>query len=133
MNVARGLAYDRSHDPRLQVCAIVVPEDNTGILAMGYNGDYRGGPNAIESLDPGKSGTIHAEQNALVKCPFHFPMKKHMYLTHSPCIMCSKLIINAGLSRVVYDQQYRDLTGLDLLRSAGIEVMDLNAAIFMTR
>lgn len=126
MNVARSIAHDRSHDPRLQVCAIIVPEDNSGILALGYNGSYRGGPNEIESLEPGMSGCIHAEQNALVKCPFHYPLKKHMYLTHSPCVACAKLIVNAAISRVVYDIEYRDKTGIDILLNSGIEVFHLN-------
>ncbi len=129
MNIAKSLARDRSHDPRLQVCAIIVPEDNTGILALGYNGMQRGGPNVVASLEPGKSETLHAELNCIIKAPFHYPLKKHMYLTHSPCVACSKIIVNANISRVVYDVLYRDDAGLDVLRSARVDVLQLGDAI----
>ena len=56
---------DRSRDPRLQVGSVVVTEDNTSVLAIGYNGDQQGGSNKPDSLEPGKSGFIHAEANAL--------------------------------------------------------------------
>ncbi len=128
MNVARVISK-RSPDFRLKVAAIVVPEDNTGILAQGYNGGPKGLYNEAQSIEPGRSGFIHAEANCLIKCPYHFPLKKHMYVTHSPCPECSRLIINAGISRVVYDVPYRDTSGLDLLKSAGIEVMTLLEAI----
>lgn len=131
MNIAKSIANDRSHDPRLQVCAIIVPDDNSGILALGYNGDYNGGPNEVESLEPGMSGMIHAEVNALVKCPFHTPTKKYMYLTHSPCISCAKLIINAGISKVIYDTEYRDTSGINLLVSANVEVTSLSTISYL--
>jgi dCMP deaminase len=100
---------------------------------MGYNGNYRGGPHIHESSDPGQSGFIHAEVNALVKCDFNFPKKKHMYLTHSPCRACAKLIVNAEISRVIYDLQYRDVSGLEILSSVGIEVLSLEDAIFRSK
>ena len=53
----------RSYDPRFQVGAIVVTEDNTQVLAVGYNGNYSGGPNEVESIMPGESGMLHAEIN----------------------------------------------------------------------
>ena len=133
IEVATIIAKNRSSDPRLQVCAIVVPEDNTGILALGYNGMVKGLSNEVESIQPGRSGTIHAEQNCLVKCPFYFPVKKHMYITHSPCRDCAKLIANAQIARVVYDVPYRDLSGVDLLRQAGIEVLSLKEAILIAK
>lgn len=128
MNIAR-LVAERSYDARLKVGAIVVSDDNTQMLSIGYNGNYKGGPHVHDSSEPGKSGFIHAEVNALVKCDFNFPKKKHMYVTHSPCRDCSKLIINAGISKVIYDIEYRDISGLDLLRSVGIHVMSINEAI----
>jgi dCMP deaminase len=129
MNVATSLANDCSYDLRLKVCAIVVPADNTGILALGYNGNARGLPNEAESLEPGQSGAIHAEQNCLLKAPYHYPVAKHLYVTHSPCRACAKLIINANIARVIYGQLYRDSTGLDLLRQVGLEVLSLDEAI----
>ena len=49
-----------------------------------------------------------------------------MYVTHSPCRMCSKLIIGAGIREVIYDKDYRDVSGLDILRDAGIIVRKFN-------
>lgn len=120
---------ERSYEPRLKVAAIVVSSDNTQMLSIGYNGNYRGGPHFHESTEPGKSGFIHAEVNALVKCDFNFAKPKHMYITHSPCRDCAKLIINAEIARVVYSIPYRDTSGIELLRSAGIEVLSIEEAI----
>lgn len=124
MQVARTIA-ERSYDPRLKVGAIIVSEDNTQVLSVGYNGNYKGGPNEAESQEPGKSGMIHAEVNALIKCDFHHPKKKHMYVTTSPCIACAKLIINADIIKVVYNSVYRDPAGIDLLESVGVTVCSL--------
>lgn len=128
MTCARAMAQ-RSYDPRLRVGAIVVSCDNTQMLSVGYNGNYKGGPHEHESSEPGQSGFIHAEVNALVKCDFNFAKKKHMYVTHSPCRACAKLIINAEIARVIYDIAYRDPSGLDLLRSNGVEVLSIDEAI----
>lgn len=128
MDVAKVIA-NRSPDPRLKVAAIVVPEDNTGILAQGYNGGPKGLYNEPLSQEPGKSGFIHAEANCLIKCPYHFPLKKHMYVTHSPCPECCRLIVNAGIARVVYDVPYRDQSGLEMLKKAGLEVMTLEETL----
>lgn len=132
MAVARTMA-ERSYDPRLKVGAIVVSCDNTQMLSVGYNGNYKGGPHEHESLEPGKSGFIHAEVNALVKCDFNFPKRKHMYVTHMPCKDCAKLIINAEIARVVWEIPYRLTAGVDLLKEVGIEVYDLETAIRLAR
>lgn len=132
MSIAH-LISARSYDPALQVGAVIVSADNSQMLSMGYNGNYKGGPHERESQQPGQSGFIHAEVNALVKCDFNFHKKKHMYLTHSPCRACAKLIVNGEISQVVYDNLYRDVTGLEILRSVGIEVFSLKEAIFKCR
>lgn len=119
----------KSYDPRLKVGAVIVSEDNTRVLSVGYNGNYKGGPHQHESSEPGKSGFAHAEVNALIKCDFNFHKKKHMYVTHSPCRDCVKLCINAEISRVVYNTPYRDTSGLQLLSDCGIEVFTLEEAI----
>ena len=111
---------ERSYDPRHQVGAVVITEDNCQVLAVGYNGNYSGGPNEVESESPGESGMIHAEINALLKMDYNNPKKKKMYLTLSPCRMCAKAIINAGIDEVVYLQAYRDLSGVELLVGAGV-------------
>lgn len=128
MQVAWTIAA-RSYDPRLKVGAIVVTADNSQVLAVGYNGNCKGEPNVPESDEPGKSGFIHAETNALVKCDYNCYKKKHMYVTHSPCRACCKLLINAEIAKVVYQVPYRDTSGLDLLKAAGIEVLHIDEAI----
>jgi len=127
-----GIAWlisKRSYDPRLKVGAIIVSADNTQMLAVGFNGNYKGGPHVHESSEPGKSGFIHAETNALVKCDYNYGKQKHMYVTHSSCRDCAKLIINAEIARVIYDVPYRDPSGIELLRSAGVEVLSIAEAI----
>tara|TARA_Y100000034_G_C6901859_1_gene417336 strand:+ start:3525 stop:3866 length:342 start_codon:yes stop_codon:yes gene_type:complete len=104
------------------VGAVVVTDDNTQVLAVGYNGNYSGGPNEAESTVPGESGMLHAEINALLKMDYNNPKNKKMYLTLSPCRMCAKAIINAGIDEVVYLEDYRDLSGIDLLRAADIKI-----------
>lgn len=112
----------RSYDPRHQVGAVIVSDKNTQVLAVGYNGNYSGGPNEVESTEPGSSGMIHAEINALLKCDYNIADKKIMYVTLSPCKMCAKAVINGGISEVVFDEQYRDTSGIELLKSAGVAV-----------
>lgn len=113
---------ERSIDPRHQVGAVIVTADNTRVLSVGYNGDEAGGKNEVESLEPGSSGCIHAEINALIKLDYNCPKKKKMYVTLSPCKMCAKAIINAGIAEVIYDEQYRNTAGIELLQNAGILV-----------
>jgi dCMP deaminase len=112
----------RSYDPRFRVGAVVVTEDNSQVLAVGYNGNYSGGPNEVESETPGESGMLHAEINALLKMDYNNPKKKKLYLTLSPCRMCAKAIINSGINEVVYAESYRDLSGINLLKECGISV-----------
>ena len=112
----------RSYDPRHQVGAIVVTDDNTQVLSVGYNGNYAGGPNEVESETPGESGLIHAEINALLKLDYNNPKKKIVYVTLSPCKMCAKAIVNAGIDSVVYDEEYRDTSGIDILKESGVTV-----------
>jgi len=112
----------RSYDPRYQVGAIVVTDDNCQVLAVGYNGNYAHGPNEVESATPGESGMLHAEINALLKMDYNNPKKKKLYLTLSPCRMCAKAIVNAGIDEVIYSEEYRDISGLEILSNSGISV-----------
>lgn len=112
----------RSIDPKYKVGAVIVTSDNTQVLALGYNGDHKGGPNVRDSLDHGHSGLIHAEINALIKCDYNNPKDKKMYVTLSPCCVCAKAIINAGIKEVIFHERYVDSTGIDILQSCGIIV-----------
>lgn len=124
MQTAKALST-RSVDPRYKVGAIVVSMDNTQVLSIGYNGDYKGGPNEVESTDPGMSGFLHAEVNCLIKCDFNHHKTKKMYVTLSPCKMCAKAIINGGIEEVIYEEEYRDPSGIELLKKTGIKVRKL--------
>lgn len=120
---------ERSTCARLQVGCVVTNLDlhvtaisdssHTRILAMGYNGMEAGGQNECDSNLPGQCGCIHAEQNALIKAP---PGPKALFVTTSPCLMCSRLMINAGALAVYYDDLYRDDSGILLLKERGIHV-----------
>ena len=112
----------RSYDPRHQVGAVIVTEDNTQVLGIGYNGGWAGGPNEVESLEPGMSGMIHAEINALIKMNYSHHKGKKLYVTLSPCRACAKAIINGGIDSVIYLDDYRDSSGIDLLLDGGVWV-----------
>lgn len=116
-----AIIAERSYDPRHKVGCVVVSEDNTQVLAVGYNGNYSGGPNSVESDLPGESGMLHAEINALLKLDYNNPKKKKLYVTLSPCRMCAKAIVNAGIDEVIYRDEYRDTSSLDILSSAGVQ------------
>ena len=120
MEFAHSIAK-RSYDPRHRVGTVIVTEDNTQVLSVGYNGNYAGGPNKVESTVPGESGMIHAEINALLKMDYNNPKKKKLYLTLSPCRMCAKAIVNAGISEVFYSEVYRDSSSLSILEGSGIK------------
>jgi dCMP deaminase len=94
-------------------------------MAIGYNGQYKRGPNVADSEEPGKSGFIHAEINCLIKCDFNCIKKKVMYVTHFPCPACCKAIINADIYKVVYDDVYRDMQGAKYLKDAGVYLYQL--------
>tara|TARA_R100000008_G_scaffold86803_1_gene81738 strand:- start:905 stop:1333 length:429 start_codon:yes stop_codon:yes gene_type:complete len=114
MKVAHAIS-ERSIDPRYKVGAVIVSDDNTQVLSVGYNGDQSGGSNTVDSLEPGQSGCIHAEINALIKLDYNNPKKKKMYVTLSPCKMCAKALVNGNIDEIVFDETYRDTAGLDLL------------------
>lgn len=113
---------ERSYDPRNRVGIVIVAADNTQVLSLGYNGNHSGGPNEPESLEPGQSGFIHAEINALLKMDYNNPKRKVAYLTLSPCRHCAKCLVNARIDEVVYLEEYRDASGLELLRESGVIV-----------
>jgi len=115
----------RSPDPKHKVGAVVVNDQNTQVLSIGYNGDQKGGNNKRKSMDVGESGFIHAEINALIKLDYNDPAVKKMYLTLSPCEICAKAIINAGINEVIFLERYEQSNGIDILIDAGISVRKL--------
>jgi dCMP deaminase len=106
-----------------KVAAIITDKELTQIYSIGLNGGPKGLVDCMCKID-GKYGCVHAEINALVKCRNDAP-DKVMFVTLSPCKQCAAAIINApgGFSAVYYLQQWKDTTGIDLLKKAGIRCM----------
>lgn len=106
LDLAVSLA-ERSTCERLKVGCVIARVDNSQVLAVGYNGNYKGGPNKCDSATPGACGCLHAEDNALLKYTRDW-MGAVMYCTHLPCVQCAKRIVNAGIYRVIYLHEYRN-------------------------
>ena len=111
---------------RKKVGAIIVKD--AIIISDGFNGTPSGFDNACEN-EAGETHwyVLHAEANAILKVAKSTNNCKDatLYLTHSPCKDCSKLILQSGIVRIVFNEEYKDLSGLDFLRSAGLEVVHI--------
>lgn len=115
---------ENSYCQRRQVGALVVKDNR--IISDGYNGTPSGFENVCENdSNVTYPYVLHAEANAITKLARSHNNSDNstLYVTDSPCIECAKLIIQAGIKRVVYGRDYRLTDGLDLLRKAGIEVV----------
>ena len=135
---AKQLRYDKaylrmakswaklSHCTRKQVGALIVKDDM--IISDGYNGTPAGFDNCCED-EHGNTHwyVLHAEANAILKVAKSTNNAKGatLYLTLSPCKDCSKLILQAGIKRLVYIDHYKDCEGVDFLRAAGIEITQI--------
>jgi dCMP deaminase len=117
----------RSTCARAQVGAVVVKDKR--ILTTGYNGAPRGLPHCLEvgclMVDGHCVRTIHAEQNALLQGALHGVALagSTIYVTHQPCLNCAKMIINAGIVRVIFSKAYPDPIAEEFLAQAGIELV----------
>lgn len=118
---------ENSYCRRRQVGAIIVKDKM--IISDGFNGTPSGFENVCEDeTDRTKPYVLHAEANALTKVARSNNSSEGatLYVTSSPCLECSKLIIQSGITRVVYNEQYRLCDGLDLLKRAGIDCVQLS-------
>ena len=126
LRMARTWA-ENSYCQRRQVGALVVT--NKMIISDGYNGTPSGFENVCEDDDNvTKPYVLHAEANAITKLARSSNNSDGatLYVTDAPCIECAKLIIQAGIKRVVFAKQYRLHDGIDLLERANIQVIHLN-------
>lgn len=117
---------ENSYCKRRRVGAIIVKDKM--IISDGFNGTPSGFENVCEDEDGlTKPYVLHAEANALTKVARSNNSSEGatLYVTSSPCLECSKLIIQSGIKRVVYNDVYRLSDGLDLLRRAGVECLHL--------
>ena len=118
---------ENSYCQRRKVGALVVKDKM--IISDGYNGTPSGFENVCEDADNvTKPYVLHAEANAITKLARSNNNSdgSTLYITDSPCIECAKLIIQAGIKRVVYAQKYRLVDGLELLQRANIELLHIN-------
>lgn len=114
---------ENSYCERLKVGALIV--HNNAIISDGYNGTPSGFENVCEDEhNITKPYVLHAEANAITKIARsgNSSQGATLYVTASPCIECAKLIIQAGIRRVVFSEFYRLDDGINLLKRAGIEV-----------
>lgn len=114
---------ENSYCKRRQVGALIVKDKM--IISDGYNGTPSGFENVCEDENNvTKPYVLHAEANAITKIARSSNNSDGatLYVTAAPCIECAKLIIQAGISRVIYSEEYRIEDGINLLRRAGIEV-----------
>ena len=130
MATARIFA-DLSHARRLHVGAIVVKDNR--IISIGYNGMPAGWDNDCEDIIQHSDDTtslktkpevLHAESNAITKLARSNDsgLDADLFVTHSPCVECAKLIYQSGIRRVFYGTSYRDNNGIDFLTKSGIHV-----------
>jgi dCMP deaminase len=115
-----------SHCARKKVGAIIVKDSI--IISDGYNGTPAGFDNCCENEEGNTHWyVLHAEANAILKVARSSNNCKDatLYLTHSPCKDCSKLVLQSGITRLVYQEAYKDTSGIDFLKNAGLEVVQL--------
>lgn len=130
MRTAQTFA-ELSSAQRLHVGAIIVKDDR--IISIGYNGMPSGWSNICEDvLEDGtlktKPEVLHAETNAIAKLAKSNESGEGaaIFVTHSPCLECAKLIFQSGIRQVFYNQEYRNSLGIDFLDKSGIEIQQLN-------
>ena len=117
---------ENSYCKRRQVGALVVKDQM--IISDGFNGTPSGFENVCEENNVTLPYVLHAEENAITKLARSSNNSDGatLYVTDAPCIECSKLIIQAGIKRVVYSREYRLDDGIKLLRQANVKVEFLN-------
>lgn len=112
-----------SYCERNKVGALLVKDDN--IISFGYNGTIRGFDNKCEDHNNKTTPwVLHAESNAITKCAKsnYSSSGATLYTTISPCIECAKLIIQSEIKEVIYLHEYRDISGINLLKKTKIDV-----------
>jgi dCMP deaminase len=129
MDVAKRFAQ-LSTAERLNVGAIVVKDDR--IISIGYNGMPAGWDNVCEDevVEDNltrlvtKTEVLHAETNAISKLARSFESGEGatMFITHSPCMDCAKMIYQAGISEVYYGEEYRSAGGIEFLKKCGLKI-----------
>lgn len=109
MKICKDLS-SLSHDAKYKVATIIITDDFREICAIGYNGDYAGGPNIRQNFEQGQSNFLHSEENALFHLGRPLNSRNDLVLlcTHKPCTMCAKRIVNSNIKTVIYNEHYAD-------------------------
>ena len=116
----------RSTCKRLQVGTVITTTDFRKVLAIGYNGNATGLPNTCDSDEPGNCGCLHSEENAVINCDSPRQTEKIVFVTHMPCSLCAKRIINLGsVRRIIFRDDYRSRDALPLLAQSGIDIFTI--------
>lgn len=125
LKLAASLA-SRSTCRRLKVGTVITTTDFRKVLAVGYNGNASGLSNACDRDEEGNCGCLHSEENAVINCDTPRHVEKFVFVTHLPCAMCAKRLINLGnVRKVYYGLDYRNRTSVDLFGHVGIAVEHL--------
>lgn len=126
---------DLSVSSTKKVACIALRKDFSKIASFGYNGSYAGAEvneetgTEEESLEPGKSGFIHAEINMIAKFKENDPENYIILLTLSPCDMCTKVLVNAGFKHVYWIESYRETNHLAIFSKAGVTCGDFQSLL----
>jgi len=127
MDLAEALSK-RSTCKRLQVGCVITEANFQSVCSIGYNGNAAKFPNQCDTDTPGSCGDIHAECNAIIKNTTPAYVPKIVFVTHLPCVMCAKMMVNmGGIQKVYYRHEYRIKDSIVLLRDAGIDIEQLDA------
>ena len=128
------LAAKRSTCLRRQVGAVIVQDKH--VVATGYNGApagicYREKNNVPSGERHELCRALHAEQNAIIQAATYAQGidGATIYITHQPCVICAKMIINAGIERIVVNEGYPDQMSVDILEEAGLRIVKLQDLI----
>lgn len=128
LSIAQQVAT-RSTCDRARVGAVIVKDKR--VLTTGYNGSPKGLPHCDDvghlMVDGHCVRTLHAEQNAIIQAALHGVSVAGgtLYVTHQPCLICAKMLINAGIVRVAYIGDYPDQLSLEFLEAAGVAVRNI--------
>lgn len=118
----------RSTCNRLQVGAVMTSPDFRVVYSIGYNGGASGLKNGCDTDTPGACGCLHGEDALAVNSQARRSEQKVIFVTHMPCIMCAKRLINLGnVIQVYYAEEYRSTASLELFKEAGIQITKMES------
>lgn len=145
LNLAKATAQ-RSTCPSRRVGSVIVNPITNQVISMGYNGAARGTAHCTEACLTRESGkgwrkcnAIHAELNAIISAAMNGTSTNGatMYLTTTPCVFCSRTLINAGIKKVIAETFYPQEEAIELLQEGGVDVYVINSdtipALFVER